>query len=166
MPCSLPSAQPAGAPVTAVVRSRLVPPGPCTKIRNVLPAFADPKLKNASIKFGLMITNGATVGTPLTGTTCVKVKHAPVINRSCCTAQLPFDGVTEMTIGALTPKSMAHVVVRVNGPKMLLSPAVNVVVAVTTAGPPQHADGNPEVDVAPKLAVVGIVARNRLQLTG
>src|SRR5581483_9670411 len=71
-----------------------------------------------------------------------------------------------MTIGALTPRSTAHVEVRVNGPKMLLSPAVKVVVTVITAGPPQHADGKPEVEVAPKLADVGIVARSRLQLTG
>src|SRR5689334_6792065 len=183
-PCSLPSAQPAGSPACAAVRFRLVPPVPCTKIRNVLPAFADPKLKNASIRFGFTTTNGFALirfaGLPLSNANTdvtpptiapfapgvVNVKHAPVINTSCATAQLPLDGVTEITTGALTPRFNAHTLVRVNAPKMLLSPAVNVVVTVTVAGPPQHAAGKPDVELAPKLAEVGTVARTRLQLTG
>src|SRR5581483_6126886 len=176
-PCSLPSAQPAGAPVTAADRLRLVPPVPCTKIRNVFPAFAEPKLKNASIRFGFTTTNGAALirfdglprssaNTDVTPPTIapfapgvVNEKHAPVIRMSCCTAQFPDDGIAEITTGALTPRFNAHTDVRVNAPKMLLSPAVNVVVTVTTAGPPQHAAGKPLVEVAPKLAEVGTVAR-------
>src|SRR5437868_14684237 len=101
MPCSLPSAQPAGSPVIAAVRFRLTPPGPCTKIKNVFPLFALPKLKNASIRFAFSTTNGAaftrfavfprssanplvtvlTTGPVAPGV--VNVKQAPVINRSC-----------------------------------------------------------------------------------
>src|SRR6266850_5361707 len=94
---------------------------------------------------------------------CVKQKQAPEINRSCNPLQVPFDGVALNTTGALNPRFNAHVVVRVNGPNTLLSPAVNVVVTVITAGPPQHADGNP---VPGMLANTGIVAVTRLQLTG
>src|SRR5213592_460215 len=71
-----------------------------------------------------------------------------------------------MTTGARVPSANAHAVVRVNGPKTLLSPAVNVVVTVTVPAPPQHADGKPDVEVAPNEAEIGIVARTRLQLTG
>ncbi|MGA9769037.1 MAG: hypothetical protein WBV94_08350, partial [Blastocatellia bacterium] len=53
-----------------------------------------------------------------------------------------------------------------NGPNTLLSPSVNVVVTVIVPAPPQHADGNPEVDVVPNAADTGIVALTRLQLTG
>ena len=58
-PCSLPNGHPAGAPATALVRFRLVPFGPLTKIRNVFPAFAVPKLKSASIRFGPNIWNAS-----------------------------------------------------------------------------------------------------------
>jgi len=37
---------------------------------------------------------------------------------------------------------MLQVEVNVNAPKMLLSPAVNVVVKVKVDNPPQHAKGN------------------------
>ena len=47
-PCSLPNGHPAGAPATAVVRFRLVPPGPITNTRNVFPAFADVKFTSTS----------------------------------------------------------------------------------------------------------------------
>ena len=40
-----------------------------------------------------------------------------------------------MTTGALTPRSITQVVVLVNGPKTLLSPAVNVVVNVNEFAP-------------------------------
>src|SRR5262249_24479709 len=50
-PSSLPIGNPAGAPAGSELRLRLVPPGPVTKIRNVLFAFAVPNWKNASIKF-------------------------------------------------------------------------------------------------------------------
>ena len=57
IPCSFPIGHPAGAPAGRVVRLRLVPFGPLTNIRNVFPAFALVKWNNASIKFGLMMTN-------------------------------------------------------------------------------------------------------------
>jgi hypothetical protein len=101
-----------------------------------------------------------TFGTPL-----IK-KHAPVINMSCGTEQLPFDGVAENTTGALVPRASAHVTVLVNGPNALLSPAVNVVVIVIVPAPPQHAAGNPLVGVVPNDADTGIAAVSRLQLTG
>ncbi len=177
IPCSLPSGQFAGDPATADVMLRLMPPGPCTKIRNVLPAFALPKLKNASKRFGLTRKNAValilvaafarsiantdvTLGTPLI------TKHAPVINRSCDNAQLPFDGATEITTGALVPNAIAQVTVLVNGPNMLLSPSENVVVITIVPAPPQQADGNPEDDVVPNDPDTGIVALTRLQLTG
>jgi hypothetical protein len=98
------------------------------------------------------------------GTSSVKQKHAPEINRSWNgTAQFPSEGVTLNTTGALVPKFNEHVVVRVNGPNWLLSPAVNVVVTVTVAGPPQHASPNP---VPGRLANAGIVPLTRLQFTG
>jgi hypothetical protein len=94
------------------------------------------------------------------------MKHAPVINTSCGTEQLPLDGVTDITIGALVPNAIAHVTVLVNGPNALLSPDVNVVVTVTVPAPPQHAAGNPLDGVEPNDADTGIVALTRLQLTG
>jgi hypothetical protein len=94
----------------------------------------------------------------------VKQKHAPDISRSCIgTAQLPVAGVALNTTGALVPKFNEHVVVRVNGPNTLLSPAVKVVVTVIVDTPPQHASANP---VPGRLASTGIVALTRLQLTG
>jgi hypothetical protein len=54
----------------------------------------------------------------------------------------------------------------VNGPNALLSPSVNVVVTVIVPAPPQHAGGNPLDDVVPNDADIGIVALNKLQLTG
>lgn len=184
-PCSLPNKHPAGCPATGVVNPRLVPPGPTTKITNVFPAFALPKLKCASNRFALMIVKScafirlfrfvtSSANTDVTvpmmfgppATNCVNVKHAPVINTSCNTPQGPLDGVTDITTGALVPNASGHVTVRVNGPNTLLSPAVNVVVTVTVPGPPQHAAGNPDVDVDPNDALTGIVALNRLQLTG
>jgi hypothetical protein len=94
------------------------------------------------------------------------MKHAPVINRSCGLAQLPSDGVTEKTIGALVPNASEQVTVLVNGPNTLLSPLENVVVTVTVPAPPQHAAGNPVVEFSPNDADTGIVALTRLQLTG
>jgi hypothetical protein len=101
-----------------------------------------------------------TFGTPL------MMKHAPVISRSCATAQLPFAGVTEITTGALVPNANEQVTVLVNGPNALLSPDENVVVTTIVPAPPQQAAGNPVVDVVPKNADTGIVAVTRLQLTG
>jgi hypothetical protein len=155
----------------------LVPFGPDTKIRNVFPAFALVKLNNASIRLLFTITNvvafirvaqfaRSSANTDVTFGTPLIMKHAPVINRSCGIEQLPFDGVTDITIGALVPNASAHVTVLVNGPKILLSPSENVVVTVIVPAPPQHADGNPLVDVAPNDADTGIVALIRLQLTG
>ncbi|HST22110.1 MAG TPA: hypothetical protein VLR90_13385 [Blastocatellia bacterium] len=177
IPCSLPSGQFAGAPATAVVMFRLIPPGPCTKIKNVFPAFALPKVKNASIRVGFtrkkavalilvaalarsIANTDVTLGTPLI------TKHAPVINRSCGNAQLPLDGDTEITTGALVPNAIEQATVLVNGPNMLLSPSENVVVTTIVPAPPQHAAGNPEDDVVPNDADTGIVALTKLQLTG
>src|SRR5262249_26575963 len=58
IPCWLPR-DPAGhfVPAGNVVRFWLVPFGPLTKIRNVCPAFADPKQNNASMKFALITAN-------------------------------------------------------------------------------------------------------------
>src|SRR5437868_4058250 len=156
IPCSLPIAHPAGA----VLKFRLVPFGPLTKIRNVLPAFAVPKLNNASIRFGLSITNlcacitlfGFAASTANTDVTFAapfgRMKHAPVMMMSCGFAQSTGpDGDAEITTGALRPRSSAHVVVRVNPPtcastlKMLLLPAVNVVTEVNVATPPQQVSG-------------------------
>ena len=156
---------------------RLVPFGPLAKIRNVFPAFALPKLKRASIRFAFKIWNAtasirvagfarSNANTDVTFGTPLIMKHAPDINRSCGTPQLPSDGVTENTTGALVPSATAHVTVLVNGPNTLLSPDVNVVVTVITPAPPQHAAGNPLVEFGPNVADTGIVALTRLQLTG
>lgn len=176
-PCSLPNGHPAGDPATAVVMFRLVPFGPLTKIRNVFPAFALPKLNRASISCAFKIWNAtasirvagfarSNANTDVTFGTPLIMKHAPDINRSCGTAQLPSDGVTENTTGALVPRLIEHATVRVNGPKMLLSPDENVVVTNTVPAPPQHAAGNPLVEFGPNVADTGIVALTRLQLTG
>src|SRR5436853_7295449 len=153
-----------------------MPPGPCTKIRNEWPLLALPKLKNASIRFALTTTNGIALmrapvarsiaNTEVTFDTPLIVKQAPVINTSCGTAQCPLDGATENTTGARVPKANAQVTVRVNGPKMLLSPAVNVVVIVIVPVPPQQAAGKPVFELMPNDAEIGIVAVIRLQLTG
>jgi hypothetical protein len=112
-------------------------------------------------EFARSIANtDVTFGTPLI------MKHAPVINRSCGTEQLPLDGDTDITIGALVPNAIVHTDVLVNGPKMLLSPSVNVVVTTIVPVPPQHVGGNPLVDVVPNAADTGIVALIKLQLTG
>src|SRR5262245_33725967 len=92
-------------------------------------------------------------------------KHAPLINRSCWTAQLPSAGVTEITTGALTPRSITQFAVLVKAPKTLLSPAVNVVVNVRFANPPQHANGN-AVQLSPVPPGVLKVPRTRLMLFG
>ncbi len=91
-------------------------------------------------------------------------KHAPVTIRFCIgTPQLPSLGVTEKTTGALTPKAIGHTTVRVNGPNMLLSPAVNVVVTVNVAAPPQQAVGK----AVPGKAASGLnVALTRFLFTG
>src|SRR6476660_7391097 len=155
-PCSLPNGHPAGAPATAAVRFRLVPPGPTTNTRNVFPALADVKFTNTSsnwhvsgftcpladgvrpnvilfaafaLSWKITLVTAPLIGVP-PGTACVKQKHAPDINRSCAFAQFPSAGVTLYTTGALVPSPNEHVVVRVNGPNTLLSPAVNVLVTV------------------------------------
>jgi hypothetical protein len=94
------------------------------------------------------------------------VKHAPVISRSCNVPHGPVDGVTDNTTGALVPSANAHTDVRVNGPNTLLSPDENVVVTVTVPAPPQHTPGNALVELGPNVALTGIVALTRLQLTG
>src|ERR1051325_6667538 len=186
-PSSLPSAHPAGWPATGVIIPRLVPPGPTTWMMNFFPALALVKLKCASIRFGPRIVKSCawmmfavfaislantdvtvpTIAVPGAGTGIgPNVKHAPVISRSCNVPHGPDDGVTDITTGALVPKANEHTVVRVNAPNMLLSPAVNVVVTVTVAGPPQHAAGNALVELGPNVALDGIVALTRLQLTG
>src|SRR5215208_920553 len=182
MPASLPNGHPAGDPAGNAVKSRLHPPGPHTITRNLFPAFALPKLKFASIRFGFNTTKftalirfavfpTSTANTDVTfpitfgppATNCVNVKHAPLISTSCRILQFPFDGVTLNTTGALVPNFNAHVAVLVNGPNTLLSPAENVVVTVIVAGPPQHAAGN----AVPGSVDIGFsVALTRLQLTG
>jgi hypothetical protein len=97
------------------------------------------------------------------GTACVKQKHAPEINRSCPTAQFPSDGVMLYTTGALVPNANVQLVVRVNGPNTLLSPAENVVVTVIVDTPPQHVSGNA---VPGALDSTAAVALTRLQFTG
>src|SRR5215471_17804322 len=185
-PCSFPNAHRAGAPVTGVINPRLVPPGPVTKITNVFPAFALPKLKCASSRFAFIIVKScalilfagfatSTANTDVTvptmsadpiGMNCVNAKHGPVISTSCNLPHGPLDGVTDITTGALVPNANEHVDVLVNSPNTLLSPDVNVVVNTTDAGPPQHVPGNPDVDVGPNDALTGIVALTRLQFTG
>jgi hypothetical protein len=71
------------------------------------------------------------------------MKQPPLINRSLTgNEQSPDDGVIDTTTGARTPRSITHVEVNANGPKILLSPSVNVVVNVRLAKPPQHDSGN------------------------
>ena len=100
-----------------------------------------------------------------------RMKHAPLINRSCATLQSPVDGVTEIITGALNPRSSAHVVVRVNPPtcgitlKMLLLPAENVVVNVNVPNPPQQVSGN-AVPMKPVAAGAVNVPLTRLMLVG
>jgi hypothetical protein len=141
-------------PAGNVVRFWLVPAGPLTNIKNVFPAFTEPKLNNASTRFAFNTWNrvawitlfGFPLSTANTDVTFAvpfgSTKHAPDINRSCAVEQSPSDGVTDITTGALTPRSITHVVVLVNAPNRLLSPAVNVVVNVRFANPPQHVNGN------------------------
>jgi hypothetical protein len=156
---------------------RLVPFGPDTKIKNVLPAFALVKLNSASIRLLLSITKLvalilvaqfalSSANTDVTFGTPLMMKHAPVIRTSCATPQLPDDGDTEKTIGALVPNAIGQATVLVNGPNTLLSPDENVVVIVTVPAPPQHAAGNPLDEVDPNDADTGMVPLTRLQLTG
>jgi hypothetical protein len=182
IPCSLPNGHPAGAPAIAVVRFRLVPPGPTTNTRNVFPAFADVKFTSTSSKLQLngfncplvdgfnpivIVFAGFALSWNITlvtfGVVELKQKHAPDINRSCVIAQFPSDGVTLITSGALVPNGSGHVVVRVNGPNTLLSPDVNVVVTVIVAVPPQHESGNA---VPGELANGFNVPLTRLQFNG
>src|SRR6185295_9422190 len=162
MHCSLPrppwllAGHPA-LPVTAVETLRLVPFGPLTNIRNVFPASADVKLNSASIRLHVTILNPvacivtgfvavfSTANTLVTfGEPSARQKHAPVISTSCRIPHGPPEGVTLNTTGALMPRSIVQIVVLVNGPNTLFRPAVNVVVTVNLANPPQHAAGNPE----------------------
>jgi len=156
IPCSLPI----GHVPLAADRLRLVPFGPLAKIRNVWPAFADPKQNNASINVGDSTTNLVdwitfaefAMSTANTDVTFVvpfgSMKQLPVINRSWQLLQSNGpEGDAEITTGALNPKSNTHVVLRVNPPvdsrlKMLLLPALNVTTSVSVANPPQHASGN------------------------
>jgi hypothetical protein len=162
-PCSLPcvvvGVVPAGHPGHAVPagKFRLVPVGPLTKIKNVWPAFADPKLKNASISVELIIANvcagttapvaSSTANTDVTFTVPFgRMKQLPGIVISCPAEQSISDGVADITTGALCPKSNPHENDSWNPPldsrlKMLLFPAENVVVVVNVASPPQHAVG-------------------------
>ena len=161
IPCWLPNV-PAGhvVPAGSVVRFWLCPLGPLTKIRNVCPAFADPKQNNASINVGDNTTNLVAcitfaefaMSTANTDVTFVvpfgNMKQLPVTSRSWQLLQSNGpDGDADITTGALSPKSIGQVVVLVNPPvdnmlKMLLLPAVNVTVLVNVANPPQHANGN------------------------
>jgi hypothetical protein len=142
IPSSLPVGHPAGRG-SVEIRFRLCPFGPLTKIKNVLPAFADPKLKSASIRFAFKTTKliaftrlfGFPSSTANTDVTLVvpfgSMKQNPEINRSCGLAQSSGPvGVVDFTTGALNPRSIWHIVVRLNNPNRLLSPCVYVVVDV------------------------------------
>jgi hypothetical protein len=134
-------------------------------------------LNSASTRFAFNTWNlvacttlfGFPLSTPNTDVTFAvpfgSMKHAPDINRSCAVVQSPSDGVTDITTGALTPRSITHVVVLVNGPNTLLSPAVNVVVNVRFAKPPQHVNGN-AVPVNPDDAGPASVPLTRFLLIG
>src|ERR1051325_7988040 len=80
-------------------------------------------------------------------------------------AQSPVDGVTEITTGALTPRSITQVEVKANAPKMLLSPAVNEVVNVRFANPPQQVNGK-AVRTKPPAPGADNVPLTRLMLFG
>src|SRR5262252_11124307 len=125
IPCSLPI----GHVPLAADRLRLVPFGPLAKIRNVWPAFADPKQNNASINVGDSTTNLVdwitfaefAMSTANTDVTFVvpfgSMKQLPVINRSWQLLQSNGpDGDAEITTGALGPTSIRHEVLRVNPP--------------------------------------------------
>src|SRR5262249_2140325 len=78
--------------------------------------------------------------------------------------QIPDDGVADKRTGALTPRLIGQPVVRVNGPKTLLSPSLNLVVRLMTPVPPQHDNGNAVPGkFGPSAASV---PRTRLQLSG
>lgn len=171
-----------GCPVTIAVRFRLVPPGPTANTRKVFPAFADVKHANMSNRLhvnGLIcplalgfipiviLFAGFAVSWKITlvtlNTPSGPQKHAPLTSRSWHTEQSPFDGVTLNTSGALVPRLIVHLLTRVNGPNALLSPAVNVVVTVTVATPPQQNASNP----VPGMLCSGfITAVTKLQFTG
>src|SRR5262244_2099080 len=125
IPCSLPIGHvPLGAD-----RLRLVPFGPLAKIRNVFPAFADPKQNNASISVGDNTTNLVAWITcaefaMLTANTDVtfvvpfgNMKQLPVTSRSWQLLQSNGpDGDADITTGALNPTSIGHVILLVNPP--------------------------------------------------
>jgi hypothetical protein len=111
------------------MRLRLCPLGPLTKIRNVLPALAVPKLKSASINPGAIGENtialirfaGLPSSTANTEVTFVcpfgNTKQNPDISRSCGVPQSTGPlGVTDITTGARFPMSITHVVDRLNNP--------------------------------------------------
>src|SRR5262249_49591848 len=174
MPLSLPATNVQGCPVTAALRFRLVPPGPVTNTRNVLPAFAVVKFTNASRMQQLcrntddaLIVAPPPTGTKLTlvtaGVPSGKQKQAPDIRMSCDTAQFTLpDGIAENTTGALVPSANTQLVTLVNGPQKLLSPPVNVVTSVRIPVPPQHTDGQLLLNSTGAASVPVI----RLQLTG
>src|SRR5262245_12388588 len=185
MHCSLPRppcAHPAAVPCTPCAEPmfRLCPFGPVANTKNFLPAFAEVKLNSASIRPHVRILNAAftvTAGVPLaTANTLVtfgdpsgRQKHAPLISTSSSIPHGPEDGVTLNMTGARIPRSIVQNVVRVNGPNMLLRPAVKVVVTVNLANPPQHAAGKPEQFnncPCPPPAGGNTDARTRLQLIG
>jgi hypothetical protein len=173
-PCSLPGGQFGGAPAGKIVKFLLVPFGPLTKSKKVLPAFVEVKSNRASIKFGLSKANDlacttlfgfprSTANTDVTFGVSLIMKHEPLINKSCGIAQSPVDGVAENTTGARIPKSIGQVVVLVNGPKMLLSPDEKDVLTTIEPTPPQQAGGKA---VPGKFGSVGKVPVIRLLLTG
>jgi hypothetical protein len=88
-----------------------------------------------------------------------------VINTSCGIAQLPADGDTEITTGALVPKFKLQIAVRVNAPNTLLSPVPNDVSTVIAAGPPQHTAGNADDEFVPNDDDTPNVDRTRLHVT-
>src|SRR5262245_34832285 len=133
MPFSLPVGHPAGF-ASVASRLRLWPFGPDTKIKNVFPALADPKLKSASTSVGLNTTNlvaltrlfgfpSSTANTDVTfviGPPCPAslgiMKQNPEINRSCGLPQSAGPlGVADITTGALNPRSTWHVAVNTSG---------------------------------------------------
>src|SRR6185369_12473131 len=83
-------------------------------------------------------------------------------NRSCEAEQSPEVALIDCTTGALVPIGRKPLTKRVNGPKMLLSPAVNVVVKFPAPFPPLAVKGK-AVPGAP--GMVASVPLTRFRLT-
>ena len=125
-------------------------------MKNLLPAFADPKLKKASIRFGFKSRNSRPNTLSVLCVDCETLVRSllhPGGEASARDQQVlptprshPEDGVTEMTTVALTPRQLSTAM-SFQGPKMLFIPGRERRCRDNVAGPPQHASGRPSPEV-------------------